>query len=145
MQLKKARAALLSNYEVLSLLNEQQNIQKAQQLENPNIEYPEHLRTIQFELTEYLNNVPCSTQTPAQIKRFLEAFQKYDLTRAERLQILNLRPKSAVEIYLLIEECEERFSEEDLEGMLFHILETLPRDDDVVEEEDVEGEEMDES
>ncbi|KAF7727240.1 hypothetical protein EC973_007853 [Apophysomyces ossiformis] len=139
MQIKNARAAMISNYEVLSLLEEQQSMQKAAQIANPEIEYSEHLRTIQFELTEYLKATPCGTQSVEQVKNFLERFSAFQLTRAEKLQILNLRPKSAVEIYLLIEECEERFSEGDLEDMLNIILESLPRDDDMKEDE--EGEE----
>ncbi|CAO3575841.1 unnamed protein product [Absidia cylindrospora] len=62
--------------------------------------------------------------------------RQYSLTLGEKVQVLNLRPKSAVEIYLLIEECEERFSEEDLDNMLSIILTTLPRDDDDDPEEE---------
>ncbi|KAL0074685.1 HRDC-like protein [Phycomyces blakesleeanus] len=142
MKITNACAALLSNYEVMALLDERQNIQIELQRNDASIEYPENLRTIQFEVTEYLKTSPCSTQTPAQLKDFLDALKPFKLTRAERLQILNLRPKSAVEIYLIIEECEERFSEDDLENMLNIIITTLPRDDDEVEEEEAEeGEE----
>jgi hypothetical protein len=47
----------------------------------------------------------------------------------------------------IIEECEERFTEEDLEQMLTNIITTLPRDDDYEpeeEEEEQEEEAMDE-
>ncbi|KAG2237874.1 RNA polymerase Rpb4-domain-containing protein [Thamnidium elegans] len=142
MHIKNIRSALISNYEVLKLLEESQEAQKRVQNADPLVEYPEHLRTVQFELTEYLKETPCSTQTPEQVSDFLQALSKYDLTKAEKLQILNWRPKSTVEIYLIIEECEERFSEEDLEEMLNSIIITLPRDDDEVEEEEEEGEEV---
>ncbi|GAN07635.1 DNA-directed RNA polymerase III subunit RPC9 [Mucor ambiguus] len=145
MQIKSVRSALITNYEVLRLLEESQEAQKQVQKHDSSVEYPEHLRTVQFELTEYLKETPCSTQTPEQISNFMEAISKFELTKAEKLQILNLRPKSTVEIYLLIEECEERFTEEDLEQMLTSILHTLPRDDDYEEEEGEEEEEaMDE-
>ncbi|GAA5794978.1 RNA polymerase Rpb4-domain-containing protein [Helicostylum pulchrum] len=140
MHIKNIRSALISNYEVLKLLEESQEAQKRVQNADSLVEYPEHLRTVQFELTEYLKETPCSTQTPEQVSDFLQALSKYDLTKAEKLQILNWRPKSTVEIYLIIEECEERFSEEDLEEMLNSIITTLPRDDDEVEEEEEEGE-----
>ncbi|CAO0798175.1 unnamed protein product [Mucor circinelloides] len=141
MQIKSVRSALITNYEVLRLLEESQEAQKQVQKRDPSVEYPEHLRTVQFELTEYLKETPCSTQAPEQISNFMKAMSKFELTKAEKLQILNLRPKSTVEIYLLIEECEERFTEEDLEQMLSSIIHTLPRDDDYEEEE--EGEEED--
>ncbi|KAG2195603.1 hypothetical protein INT46_002327 [Mucor plumbeus] len=140
MQIKTVRSALITNYEVLRLLEESQEAQKQVQKADQSVEYPEHLRTVQFELTEYLKETPCSTQTPEQIKHFMDAISQYELTKAEKLQILNLRPKSTVEIYLLIEECEERFTEEDLEQMLSNILTTLPRDDDFEEEEEEEEE-----
>ncbi|CEJ05437.1 hypothetical protein RMCBS344292_19378 [Rhizopus microsporus] len=142
MQIKNARSALITNYEVLRLLEENQQNQKLLQAQDLSIEYPESLRTVQFELTEYLKQTPVGSQTPAQVTNFLEAISQFDLTRAEKLQILNLRPKSAVEIYLasvVIEECEERFSEEDLENMINIIMQTLPRDDDYVMDE-AEGE-----
>ncbi|KAG2199727.1 hypothetical protein INT47_012863 [Mucor saturninus] len=143
MHIKTIRAALISNYEVLKLLEESQEAQKQVQIADPSVEYPEHLRTVQFELTEYLKETPCSTQTPQQVSDFLDALSRFALTRAEKLQILNWRPKSTVEIYLIIEECEERFSEEDLEEMLNSIIACLPRDDDEVEEEEEEEVEED--
>lgn len=125
MQIKTVRSALITNYEVLRLLEESQEAQKQVQKADQSVEYPEHLRTVQFEvifffffstkcnitricsfnivcqLTEYLKETPCSTQTPEQIKHFMDALSKYELTKAEKLQILNLRPKSTVEIYLV--------------------------------------------
>ncbi|EIE84852.1 hypothetical protein G6F46_008280 [Rhizopus delemar] len=141
MQIKNARSALISNYEVLKLLEESQELQKQIQKNDPSVEYPESLRTVQFELTEYLKETPVNTQSPEQIADFMQAISHYNLTKAEKLQMLNLRPKSAVEIYLIIEECEERFGEEDLENMLNTILQTIPRDDDEV----MEGEEGEEA
>jgi hypothetical protein len=50
MQIKNARSSLISNYEVLKVLQERQEAQMAIQKADPNLEYPEHLRTIQFEV-----------------------------------------------------------------------------------------------
>jgi hypothetical protein len=104
MQIKNARSALISNYEVLKLLEESQELQKQIQKNDPSVEYPESLRTVQFELTEYLKETPVNTQSPEQIADFMQAISHYNLTKAEKLQMLNLRPKSAVEIYLVKEE-----------------------------------------
>ncbi|KAI8144739.1 RNA polymerase II [Fennellomyces sp. T-0311] len=144
MIIENPRAGMLSNFEVLRLLEEQQAKQKEVRDVPDGIAVPENLRTVQFEaskrndcpffLTEYLKATPCSTQDEAQVKAFVDAMRAYELTLAEKIQLLNLRPKSAVEIYLLIEECEERFSEDQLEELLQTTLSVLPRDDDPVYE-----------
>ena len=54
MIVKNARAGMLSNFEVLALVNEQQELQRAAQERDPNVEFPENLRTIQFEVNVYL-------------------------------------------------------------------------------------------
>ncbi|KAI9309536.1 RNA polymerase Rpb4-domain-containing protein [Cunninghamella echinulata] len=144
MIIKSARAALISNYEVLNLLKERHEYQREKQIDNPELEYPEHLRTIQFELTGYLEKTPVNSQTTEQINTFLKNISQYSLTLGEKLQILNLRPKSDVEIYLLIEECEERFNEEDLENMLHLIKTDLPHEEDEIEDADMDEEEEEE-
>lgn len=50
MQIKSVRSALITNYEVLRLLEESQEAQKQVQKRDPSVEYPEHLRTVQFEV-----------------------------------------------------------------------------------------------
>ncbi|KAF9914078.1 hypothetical protein BX616_009012, partial [Lobosporangium transversale] len=81
---------------------------------------------------KYLSASPCTTQSPEQIVALKKALSAYELMKVELLQILNLRPKSPVELLLVIEEFEERFTMEDCEAMLRIILESLPRDDDEV-------------
>ncbi|RUP45639.1 HRDC-like protein [Jimgerdemannia flammicorona] len=131
MEVLQPRAAMLSNYEVLNLLREQADEQKQYLAINPTMHFPENLATVQFEVTGYLEKGPCSTQTPEQIEAFLTALDHWKLTKAEKLQILNLRTKSMVELHLIIEECEERFTEEQLEELLQIVQQTLSRDDDM--------------
>ena len=49
---------------------------------------------------------------------FFDAIEKYNLKPAEKLQILNHCPKSAVEIQLLVEDSEERLSDTDVDELL---------------------------
>lgn len=44
--------------------------------------------------------------------------QSLGLTPGEALQVINLRPSSLVEVHLLVENCEERLSEEQLGTLL---------------------------
>ncbi|KAF9427371.1 hypothetical protein BGZ94_005024 [Podila epigama] len=134
---------MLSNYEVLALVNDQKALRLANEVAGTR-EVAENLRTVEFEVQKYLGNSPCSTQDPDQIGRFKQAFSKYELMKVELLQILNLRPRSAVELLLVIEEFEERFTLAQCDEMLSIIAETLPRDDDepMAEEGEEEAEEL---
>ncbi|KAF9110133.1 hypothetical protein BGX27_006740 [Mortierella sp. AM989] len=141
MEIIKADSAMLSNYEVLALLNDQKAQRQANEVAGTR-EVAENLRTVEFEVQKYLDTSPCSTQTPEQIAELKKAFEGYGLMKVELLQILNLRPRTMVELILVIEEFEQRFRIEDCEPMLAAITAILPRDDDQVIG-DADGEELD--
>ncbi|KAF9966643.1 hypothetical protein BGZ65_000322, partial [Modicella reniformis] len=130
MEIIKADSSMLSNYEVLAILNDQKTQRQANEVVGTR-EVAENLRTIEFEVQKYLGASPCLTQSPEQIAALKDAFAKYKLLKVELLQILNLRPKSPVELILVIEEFEERFTLADCTAMLKLIADALPRDDDV--------------
>lgn len=124
MRVIKARAALLSDYEVLQLLKDSEAEQKedarirkesgADLAEDDN-EVPTNLRTIQFETITSLSQGfrPCSIQNAQHIHSFKQML--YDrgyvvpdanilegavgLTKAERLQLVNHAPASVVELH----------------------------------------------
>ncbi|OAV96245.1 hypothetical protein PTTG_26430 [Puccinia triticina 1-1 BBBD Race 1] len=50
------------------------------------------------------------------------------LTKAERLQICDLAPTELVEIYLIIEECDSRFTEEEIQEIIDLVKENLSTD-----------------
>lgn len=99
---------LLSNYEVLDIL---QNTKSYKQK-------PNQLATITYQTTKYLENMPCKMQNPEKIREFLKAMESIKLTKAEKLALLNLCPTRPIEIQLLIEESEERLTEEEVETVL---------------------------
>ena len=74
------------------------------------------------------------------IESFLREAAPFNLTKAEKLQCLNLRPTTEVEILLVIEESEERFTEEQVEQLLEIIRRTIPGNDEDEEEEEEEEE-----
>ncbi|EAU86205.1 hypothetical protein CC1G_03416 [Coprinopsis cinerea okayama7 len=133
MEVVNARAALLSNYEVLSLLKELeedhiartkkiQKIKKDEEAAGTSIpgnigsvlETSENLRTIEVEAIQYLSSdyLPTSTQTEESITNLVKKLEPYDLTKAEKLQIVNLVPTAAVELYVIVEELEDRFGDQ---------------------------------
>ena len=75
----------------------------------------------------YLKDTACSSQSPEAVKNLMEALEPFKLTKAEKLQLLNLRPCSLVELQLIVEELDERLkTEEDIEHLLLVIKEKLP-------------------
>ncbi|KAF9350271.1 hypothetical protein BGX26_011531 [Mortierella sp. AD094] len=131
MEIIKADSAMLSNYEVLTLLNDQKAQRQANEVAGTR-EVAENLRTVEFEVQKYLDTSPCSTQSPDQIATLKKAFAGYEFMKVELLQILNLRPRTPVELVLVIEEFEQRFHMNDCGPMLAIIKKALPRVDDKI-------------
>lgn len=128
MEVKDAKSAMLSNFEALSLLNEIQKGHGKQQKMHTN------LATVSYEIVQYLENTACAKQSPEVIKNFMNALEPYKLTKAEKLQFLNLRPRTAVEIQLIVEESEERLTEAQIYELLDLVGEHLPGDDEGTEQ-----------
>ena len=132
MEVKRECAAMLCNYEVLQLLSD---LKTGKGQKKPNTSQT-HLATVSYETVKYLENTPCAKQTPEIISKFMTAIQPYNLTKSEKLQLLNQRPRTAVEIQLIVEESEERLTEDQIYELLDVMKEHLPGD----EEEEMEEE-----
>jgi len=135
MEVINSRAYLLSNFEVLSLLRELEAEQlaetraaltvKKERSENgqinlagmasepPTPEVCENLRTVEFEAIAHLSAPfqPVNRQTPQGIRKLTKALAPYGLTKGEKLQIINLAPSQPVELYVIVEEFEDRLSD----------------------------------
>ena len=119
MEIVKVNSALLSNCEVLNILNDVKTKDNKKDLE-PNA------RTIVYETSQYLNQFVISKQNTKVISEFVKAVSKFGLTEAEKLQLINLRPTTPVEVQLIVEESEERLTEEQVESLIEIIERILP-------------------
>ncbi|KAI9874301.1 MAG: hypothetical protein M1830_009902 [Pleopsidium flavum] len=105
-----------------------------------------NLETVVKELTDYLHTpknplAPPSKYNESTIQTLMQALQPYDLTKAELLMIINLRPDNAGVLDCIVEELDQRFSEEVQEEMLRVVVDVLgAREEDGEDGEDGEGE-----
>eukprot|EP00123_Amoebidium_parasiticum_P004034 comp15333_c0_seq1/m.12185 comp15333_c0_seq1/g.12185 ORF comp15333_c0_seq1/g.12185 comp15333_c0_seq1/m.12185 type:complete len:145 (-) comp15333_c0_seq1:207-641(-) len=116
------RSSLLSNFEVYEMLKNENYTASATKKENK--KHPKakgdqqekkvspNVVTITYEVIKYLEETPAAQQTADSIEGMLAALQKYNLTRPEKLMIINLGVSTIVDLHVILEECEERLSEE---------------------------------
>lgn len=116
MEVVKKPEILLSNYEVLSLLKEVTLSEKGRQ-DTRKKQSKSNLATIVYETTKYLQDLT-RIQDDDTFKDLLIKLKAFNLTKSEKLDIVNHLPTSLVELQLMIEDSEERFSEETMQDIL---------------------------
>nr|XP_005283476.1 DNA-directed RNA polymerase III subunit RPC9 isoform X3 [Chrysemys picta bellii] len=104
MEVKDANAALLSNFEVFQLLTDLKQ-QRKDSGKHKQSSGQQNLNTIMYETLKYISKTPCRFQSPEIVRDFLIAMKGHKLTKAEKLQLLNHRPMTAVEIQLEDKDC----------------------------------------
>lgn len=139
MKVDKTREALLSNYEVLAHVREQERARRLSQSASAasnqgTSQHAENLETVIYELKDYLNKSPAASQSPEAITLFLQKINHLGLEKAERLQLINSVPTSIVSLYSLIEECDQRYNEDQCEEILDAVRTTLVSDEDAIAE-----------
>ncbi|KAK6141555.1 hypothetical protein DH2020_024702 [Rehmannia glutinosa] len=79
----------------------------------------------EFKVFDYLEQTAACNQTKEIVHKFVDECKKYDLAKAEILNVVNMRPSSAVEVYTIIEECDSRM-EEKIDEFVETIAQILP-------------------
>ncbi|CCH45831.1 DNA-directed RNA polymerase III subunit [Wickerhamomyces ciferrii] len=138
------REKLLSNFEVNQHLIEIQsknqwlnnnNTNKKKRAFNPNLEEVTKQTTFYFE-----NIGPVPQQNIENITQMMKDLSKFKLEKIEKLQIINSAPQSLVTLYAVIEECDQRFNEQEIEEILQIIQTHFPQQ--AEDEEEGEGEDQ---
>lgn len=139
MKIKNGNAGLLTNFETMDLFKTRGA--------DRGMGATGSLSTAEMKVYEYLVKTPAGQQTRENIVEFFKATEHYKLTKAECLQASNLRPGSAVEVHLIVEDCDERLSSDAVDEFLVTIEKILPpvpeseAEEDAGEEAEPEGEE----
>lgn len=170
MQILKERDSFLSNFEVYDHLKHikhkynwtfspeeelalQQEQQQHQQLDQHSKKHHQkqknrftacgpELEVVTRDVLQFMENSAEITQVDVDgFKQLMLFLNQFELMKVEKLQIVNCLPRSLVVLYLLVEDCEERFSVEVCEEIVGKINELFPKDDDEGEEDEEEEEE----
>ncbi|KAI8434589.1 hypothetical protein MSG28_003127 [Choristoneura fumiferana] len=119
----KVNAAFLCNYEVMQILQQlKDSTQKKHKREGS-------LATVTYETVHYLQNTDCKNQSAQLIQKFLESMKKFKLTKTEKLMMVNTPPRTELEIQLIVQESEERLSEDEVKEIIQIANECLPAAD----------------
>lgn len=145
MKVEAEREKLLSNFELLEHLKEiqQQGNNKAPDKKFKRSFNPD-LETITKDLTSYLSKTPAQTQTTDMITQCMRDLAKFKLEKIEKLQIINSTPYSLVSLYSMIEECDQRFSEDESNEILDIVNTHFPHKAGEIAQDEDDGEQEEE-
>ncbi|KAK6164303.1 hypothetical protein DH2020_001167 [Rehmannia glutinosa] len=118
MKILESSAGALTNFEVLDLLRSR-GAGKDPTCVIASVSPSE------FKVFDYLEQTAACNQTKEIVHKFVDECKKYDLAKAEILNVVNMRPSSAVEVYTIIEECDSRM-EEKIDEFVETIAQILP-------------------
>ncbi|CAB3221426.1 unnamed protein product [Arctia plantaginis] len=123
METIKPNAAFLCNNEVMLVLQKlKDNTQKKHKREGS-------LATVTYETVHYLQDTVCKNQSAQSIQKFLDAMKQFKLTKTEKLMMVNTPPRTELEIQLIVQESEERLSEDDVRNIITLVNEIFPPTD----------------
>lgn len=149
MNIEVSREKFLSNFEVLEHLKsiEKENgwsFDTQNKTSKPKRNRQNHLVNLEAatrDVLSYFANTPANTQSKDAIVSLMGVLNGLELEKVEKLQIVNTLPRSMVTLYAVVEECDQRFSEEQCEQMINSINDLFPL---AAEEEEVDEEMGDE-
>ena len=123
---------MLTNYEVLHLLRAQSADRTAEETRAPltgarrtsssqsmyQTQQLAYAAAINEDVVAYLEEACCAGQSSESIATFMKACEPFDLKHAEILNLVNEQPGTLVEIHLIVEECEERLTQDQVQELL---------------------------
>ncbi|KAH1153104.1 hypothetical protein GLYMA_18G039600v4 [Glycine max] len=119
MKILECNAGALTNFEVLDFL-------RAKGASKDPTRVIAKVAQSEYKVYDYLVDTAASVQTRESINEFLTSVKQHDLAKAEVLNILNIGPAAEVELYPIIEDCDERFGDEGVLEIVELVKKTLP-------------------
>eukprot|EP00262_Sarcandra_glabra_P006078 TRINITY_DN18125_c0_g1_i1.p1 TRINITY_DN18125_c0_g1~~TRINITY_DN18125_c0_g1_i1.p1 ORF type:complete len:128 (-),score=20.02 TRINITY_DN18125_c0_g1_i1:245-628(-) len=118
MKVIEAKAGALTNFEVLDLLRSRGATT------NP-LGAIGSVSPSECKVFEFLVQSAACDQTKENINEFLKRSEKYNLAKAEKLNIINIRPFSTACLYPIIKDCDNRLGNK-IEELVNMVVEVLP-------------------
>ncbi|EOA28088.1 hypothetical protein CARUB_v10024270mg [Capsella rubella] len=136
MKIVKANAGALTNFEVLDFLNSRGASKDTTRVIAP-------IAISEYKVYDYLVETAASTQTRESVNKFADKCKDFKVAKAEILNIINLRPSSAVELAPIIEtpkkgEKERKIDTDGILELVKDLLPPLPTTDETPEDNDEE-------
>eukprot|EP01031_Cornospumella_fuschlensis_P039627 gene39627-48243_t len=127
MEVKTSNDGLLTNLEVVELIKERRRLRIHNSAEKSLQIDAQHREFVEQQLIKFVDSNKAGHVSLAFMHRILAKIKKLGcgLTESEMVQIANLLPESDVELYLIVENIEERLSSEQQEGLKQLIREAL--------------------
>lgn len=119
MKILEANAGPLTNFEVLEFLRSKDPEKDPTPTMFPNF-------SSEHKVFEYLDKSSCKYLTREVIDEFLEECKRFKISKAEKLNLINIMPKSVPELYPILESCDDRVKSEEDEFLL-EIVATVKR------------------
>ncbi|XP_055639884.1 DNA-directed RNA polymerase III subunit RPC9 [Toxorhynchites rutilus septentrionalis] len=110
MEIINPNAAILTNFEVMTALKDMKSNKKKHGLRN--------LATITYETVQFLEETACKDETNETIMEFLRAMKQFNLAKNECLMLINEPPTSPLHIQLVIEDSDERLTDEQVNQII---------------------------
>eukprot|EP00388_Colpodella_angusta_P014623 GDKJ01036533.1.p1 GENE.GDKJ01036533.1~~GDKJ01036533.1.p1 ORF type:complete len:125 (+),score=26.03 GDKJ01036533.1:21-395(+) len=111
----------LTNFEVLQLLQQEKTSDtNVKEMDQNEIRVALSTAALRDTLTSQFDDVSENA-----VSEFIERAADFDLTEAEFVQIINCRPNGLPVLYAIIEECDQRYSDVQVEQLLSIIKETI--------------------
>ncbi|KAI1780956.1 RNA polymerase II [Hypoxylon cercidicola] len=126
MKILEAQSAVLTNVEVYTFLSDQEKLYQKE-----NRKGPANLETLRKEVLQYFEAPPGPlSQKPqpfdaAAIPTLFQRLRPYQISKGEFIMLFNVRPTSIAVLNTVIEDMEDRFSEEKQQEILDIIAEIL--------------------
>ena len=108
-----ANEGLMSNFELLEVLRQRTRETPVALLPHVHDPFP-----TEMQCSDTLKKTPAGAQTKENLAKFIKAVEPFNLTPAECLNLINSKPTTDVEIHLLVEDCEKRLKESEVEHLL---------------------------